>query len=597
MSTSCVEIAVQSSLAEQLATRLVQGPGDDDGGSATALRPLKACIAVAGGGSGAASAIASVPGASSLLLESIVTYDRQSYAEFVSRNVAAEGGEEWLVGLERSMEEQSKLRRGESALSSSVESTTSSASGGEDTFHFCSTESAILLSRAALHRSLQFTSSFSDQCLHCVGVGCTSSLVGKLSPEGGVVNGRKGRKSRAFVAISTLNGGTRIWDVELDTSNNPRRRRSRSEEEPVVSNLILLAMMRHREGRRDSSGDFDSVICQILDREGDKLAEKQFDARGVINDDTGGGEDRSAAWGASQIIGGDANVVVVLPVGVGEGESSAQSEDQPQRFRMEALFADDSIPFPRDVLIVPGSFNPPHQGHTGLANAAVLALRQKRAKEEEKSSRDVPSRSYSRYSSGLSAASSSSSLLKSLWSTVEKHSEEDYNPTVFFEMSVTNADKPPLEPLEVERRLNFFDSLPPEDLPEDWAVLLTNAPLFSQKTEILDELLAGKAGGSASDRRMHFVLGTDTMVRILNPKYYGDSRENMVAALVEMQEKGVHFIVGGRLEQGTGDGATFVNGEEEVRSLPPKVQQMFTLLNEGEFRLDISSTELRKRFE
>jgi hypothetical protein len=30
-------------------------------------------------------------------------------------------------------------------------------------------------------------------------------------------------------------------------------------------------------------------------------------------------------------------------------------------------------------------------------------------------------------------------------------------------------------------------------------------------------------------------------------------------------------------------------------SLPPEVQEMFTLLSEDEFRLDISSTELRKK--
>jgi hypothetical protein len=40
---------------------------------------------------------------------------------------------------------------------------------------------------------------------------------------------------------------------------------------------------------------------------------------------------------------------------------------------------------------------------------------------------------------------------------------------------------------------------------------------------------------------------------------------------------------------------TFVNGEEQVMSLPQDVQDMFTLLSEDEFRLDISSTELRKK--
>jgi len=167
--------------------------------------------------------------------------------------------------------------------------------------------------------------------------------------------------------------------------------------------------------------------------------------------------------------------------------------------------------------------------------------------------------------------------------------------------------------------VNFFASLhsSDEEMPEDWAVLLTNAPLFSQKASMLDELIPSSSNNSTVDngingfgaldgngeetsgtrRKMSFVLGTDTMVRIINPKYYGDSRENMLAALVDMKEKGVHFIVGGRLEQGTDDRPTFVNGEEEVKSLPPDVREMFTLLTEEEFRLDISSTEVRKRLE
>ena len=40
---------------------------------------------------------------------------------------------------------------------------------------------------------------------------------------------------------------------------------------------------------------------------------------------------------------------------------------------------------------------------------------------------------------------------------------------------------------------------------------------------------------------------------------------------------------------------TFVNGEEEAASLPSDVRKMFTLLTEEEFRLDVSSTELRKK--
>ena len=39
----------------------------------------------------------------------------------------------------------------------------------------------------------------------------------------------------------------------------------------------------------------------------------------------------------------------------------------------------------------------------------------------------------------------------------------------------------------------------------------------------------------------------------------------------------------------------FINGELELKSLPLHVRQMFTLLEESDFRVDISSTELRKQ--
>ena len=48
---------------------------------------------------------------------------------------------------------------------------------------------------------------------------------------------------------------------------------------------------------------------------------------------------------------------------------------------------------------------------------------------------------------------------------------------------------------------------------------------------------------------MTFAIGTDTMVRILNPKYYDEDREQMLEAVREMGREGVHFVVGGRLEQ------------------------------------------------
>jgi hypothetical protein len=67
-----------------------------------------------------------------------------------------------------------------------------------------------------------------------------------------------------------------------------------------------------------------------------------------------------------------------------------------------------------------------------------------------------------------------------------------------------------------------------------------------------------------------------------------------------MGNEGVHFVVGGRLEQiKEADGeikeAQFVTGEEELEGLPEDIQNMFTIIREDDFRVDISSTELRAK--
>ena len=544
---------------------------------------MKACVAIAGGGSLAPSSIVSTPGASAILLESIVTYDRRSYAEFVEKNIVLDNGngEKLLMELEKIMEDEDDDRNNES-------------------FSFCSTQASILLSKSALHRSIELTKpNFTNQCLHCIGVSCTSSLVGKLSTssegdcdvesneEMAIMIRRESRKSLAYIACSTLKDGTWVWEIELDNGVGSSRR-SRLEEEGVVSNLILLMMLQYQEegismdSRPFKSDEIGDILIQILDRDGDGITMKR------INGSTNT-SDNGAADGATKIINGDANVVAVLPF-------SSSSQDDKQETQMQALFSDGNIPFPQDVLIVPGSFNPPHQGHVCLANAAVLALKRLRQQEIQDNIEEGQKRPYySRYSSlsstKLSSSSSSSAILQRMWSTVDQYSDEQYDPTVFFEMSVTNADKPPLDPKEVERRVSMFTSLPTCDMPKDWSVILTNAPLFSHKTEMLDNLILS----GDNSRKMSFVLGTDTFVRIINPKYYNNSRDEMLKALVDMRDKGVHFIVGGRIEQGTENKSTFINGEEEARSLPSDIQSMFTLLTEDEFRLDISSTELRKK--
>src|SRR5205823_5578982 len=112
---------------------------------------------------------------------------------------------------------------------------------------------------------------------------------------------------------------------------------------------------------------------------------------------------------------------------------------------------------PRPALVLCGSFNPVHEGHWNLAAVASQLT-------------------------GAPAA---------------------------FELSVTNADKPPLGTDEVHRRLKQFSWQAP--------LWLTRAPTFVEKATLFPGAV--------------FVVGADTAVRIVEPHYYQDSETRMAEAL------------------------------------------------------------------
>lgn len=135
---------------------------------------------------------------------------------------------------------------------------------------------------------------------------------------------------------------------------------------------------------------------------------------------------------------------------------------------------------------------------------------------------------------------------------------------VVFELSVVNVDKPPLTHIEAERRAAQFVGR--------WRVLLTRAPRFVEKARLFP--------GSV------FVIGWDTAVRLVQPRYYEDSEAAMHAALEEMRALGTRFLVAGRAAEG------------EFRTLdhappPAPYASMFESIPEALFRADVSSTELR----
>lgn len=134
---------------------------------------------------------------------------------------------------------------------------------------------------------------------------------------------------------------------------------------------------------------------------------------------------------------------------------------------------------------------------------------------------------------------------------------------VHFELPIVNADKPPLEPAEVMRRLAQISRV---------SVAVSTAATFVEKAE----LLPGVA----------FVVGMDTAVRILEPRFYGGSESQMQRALERIATAGCQFVVAGR----TWDGRFRTLDDLPI---PPGIGELFDAIPESEFRRDISSTELR----
>lgn len=136
---------------------------------------------------------------------------------------------------------------------------------------------------------------------------------------------------------------------------------------------------------------------------------------------------------------------------------------------------------------------------------------------------------------------------------------------VAFELSALNVDKPPLPPREVVERVAQFAGR--------YAIFASNAPTFLEKSRLYP--------GAT------FVVGYDTAVRIVAPRYYNDSYEQMLAALAEIRDHGCRFLVAGR----AGDDGRFRHPAE--LDVPEHFNALFYDIPAALFRRDVSSTELR----
>ncbi|GLT58192.1 hypothetical protein SLA2020_311060 [Shorea laevis] len=136
-----------------------------------------------------------------------------------------------------------------------------------------------------------------------------------------------------------------------------------------------------------------------------------------------------------------------------------------------------------------------------------------------------------------------------------------------FELSAVNADKPPLLVSQIKDRVKQFEKV-------GKSVIISNQPFFYKKAELFP--------GSA------FIIGADTLARLINPKYYDGDYNKMVQILTGCKNTGCTFLVGGRNVDG-------VFKVLEDFDIPEVLRDMFVSIPADKFRIDISSTEIRKR--
>jgi nicotinic acid mononucleotide adenylyltransferase len=137
---------------------------------------------------------------------------------------------------------------------------------------------------------------------------------------------------------------------------------------------------------------------------------------------------------------------------------------------------------------------------------------------------------------------------------------------VEFELSIENVEKPLPDYTEIAQRVAQFSE---KHLP----LWLTRAPTFEQKSALFPGAV--------------FIVGADTIVRIGQPRYYGNNLAAANAAIDQIAKRGNRFLVFGRL----------VNNEFQSCAglpLPDSLRKLCDEVPATDFRHDISSTELRR---
>ena len=132
----------------------------------------------------------------------------------------------------------------------------------------------------------------------------------------------------------------------------------------------------------------------------------------------------------------------------------------------------------------------------------------------------------------------------------------------FFEISISNVDKRKISLEDLNSRISQFYNI--------GKILITNSATFEDKSNLFKKSI--------------FAIGYDTAVRILDNKYY---EKDMKESLSNIKKNECSFLVTGRKINGK---YKYLN-DLEIEDY----KGLFSIIPEENFRLDISSTEIRDK--
>ena len=314
---------------------------------------------------------------------------------------------------------------------------------GHEPKQYVSPQTARDMARVAYKRGVRLTPP-GQSARHVVGVGSTCALA-SVPPKRG--------EHRCVVAAYGVHG------VVEYTLAMEKGRRDRWDEDGLASRLVVQALA---DAAADADADAASVDVATP-------ASRRSSRRDLVDDPNVLGAGDSLTIEREPIV----DPIEWLTSGAGD-----------------LVELTDGVPtaigaVPPNALVLPGSFNPLHDGHRGVLAAA------------------------SRVRPGCVPA---------------------------YELAVTNADKGTLPVEEVRRRAAQFTGDVGGDFESTSAststrLIITRAPLFATKAALMP--------GAT------FVIGQDTAIRLVMPKYYG-GEARMMRAFEEIRAHGCSFVVAGR---------------------------------------------------